>query len=70
MKIRMLHGRRLVHLTDEDADEHGGYLACPYEGYYDFHLDGPWRNAERVADDEPLTCKHCLRLTKPRSREE
>lgn len=73
MRIRMLRGRKLVHLTDvetTDADGNSGGLACaiataiefrlfPLQG---FTLRGSWRNAERVADDEPLTCKRCQRL--------
>jgi len=64
MRVRMLRGRKLVHLASPDSGESSGYLVCPYEGYHDFHFYGPvpWRNAERVADDEPLTCKLCLKI--------
>ena len=62
MRIHMLRGRRLVHIAEPNVDRRGGGLACCGDAWAGFNLDGPYRNAVQVADDEPLTCKRCLRI--------
>ena len=58
-KIRMLRGRRLVHLILIDGED--AVLACNTEydvfGYRAFQDAG-----ECIPDDTPLTCKHCQRI--------
>lgn len=61
MRVRMLHGRKLVHQIKIRHDGEYWSVCDQYGLFVAIAITGRWRNAEAVPNDTPLTCKRCLR---------